>query len=60
MGDSLEQPTLEFSASRRELQTSTYSPKNPYELYSKLIVSPLISPIVVPYTIPYVSPFKEF
>ena len=31
-----------------------------YELYSKLLVSPLISPIVIPYIIPYVTPFKEF
>ena len=31
-----------------------------YEIYSKLLVSPLITPIVVPYIIPYNTPFKEF
>ena len=35
-------------------------PLNPYELWSKLLVSPLISRKVVPYTIPHVTPFKEF
>ena len=28
----------------------------PYELLSKLLVSPLITPIVVPYILPYISP----
>ena len=32
----------------------------PYELLSKLLVSPLISPTVVPDIIPYITPFKEF
>ena len=32
----------------------------PYELLSKLLVSPLIAPIVVPYIIPHRTPFKEF
>ena len=31
-----------------------------YELWSKLLLSPLITPIVVPYIIPYIPPFKEF
>ena len=31
-----------------------------YEIYSKLLVSPLITPIVVPYIILYNTPFKEF
>ena len=34
--------------------------QKPYELLSKLLVSPLITPIVVPYMIPYITPFKEF
>ena len=32
----------------------------PYELQSRLLVSPLITSIVVPYIIPYMSLFKEF
>ena len=33
---------------------------SPYELLSKLLVSPLITPIVILYIIPYITPFKEF
>ena len=33
---------------------------SPYELLSKLLVSPLIGPIILPYIIPCITPFKEF
>ena len=30
----------------------------PYELLSKLLVSPFITPIVVPYIIPHITPLE--